>query len=388
MNDELKDKLRALGLNDDQIAKLENEGVKDETTLSLLNHDEIKNITDCGLVTAKSIANTFAPAPIVDPMTMNASYDILPKASEDKEFLEALKTGGVLKVGTVEVESAVRAAIASDSGLFNLPKILSTKMEEFAHSQDEPVGESFYELQKMIATRAYADVLSAIGVPGSLMNDQRKRETLTRLHQRLWPAMKGFQNILDGWMNSWMTGVANPANTLAMFMMAQSGGRGGVLPPGLMTPPETNTVKDEAEAFIDKVNSVFAGTGIPVARALAADAARIKTILESPELPATVGAANRDQMLKMLGVNVGTDYVRLERNVVRYCLGVMNLPHVSVGNEELAYLSALHMLGNQIAWDRLGNTDLSSQMPRRKRTDEIEEEEDMALAGSSFPRSR
>jgi hypothetical protein len=52
-------------------------------------------------------------------------------------------------------------------------------------------------------------------------------------------------------------------------------------------------------------------------------------------------------------VDVSADYVRLEHSVTRFALAVMELP--KIGPEaELAYLSALLMLGSQIPWDRLG----------------------------------
>ena len=68
MQDELKLRLTELGLTDDQITKLEGEGAKDEAGLATLNADEIKSITDCGLVIAKQVYGAFKPAPPpVDP---------------------------------------------------------------------------------------------------------------------------------------------------------------------------------------------------------------------------------------------------------------------------------------------------------------------------------
>jgi hypothetical protein len=139
---------------------------------------------------------------------------------------------------------------------------------------------------------------------------------------------------------------------LTFLAMAQTGAK-GVMPPGMLQPPETAGLRDEAEAVIDKINKVFAGVGIPVARALAYDATRIKGILEDPTLPAAMGVTSREQMLRALGVEVGSDYVRLERNVTRYALAIMELPKVSSGNEEYGYLGAMLQLGAQIPWDKL-----------------------------------
>jgi hypothetical protein len=78
-----------------------------------------------------------------------------------------------------------------------------------------------------------------------------------------------------------------------------------------------------------------------------------KEVLEDANLPAAVGAVNKEQMLKMLGVAISADYVRIERNVTRYALSAMEFPKVTSGPEELNYLSALFQLGTSIQWDKL-----------------------------------
>jgi hypothetical protein len=106
---------------------------------------------------------------------------------------------------------------------------------------------------------------------------------------------------------------------------------------------------------INSINKVFAGVGIPVAKALAYDATRIKGVLENPALPAAVGAPNRDQMLRQLKLGVSADYVRLERNITRFTLGIMEFKKITVPNEEYSYLGAMLQLGLTIPWDKLGN---------------------------------
>lgn len=354
MNEELKTQLKELGLNEDQIAKLEAEGATTAADIAGLSAAEIKNCTDCGLVTAKKVAEAFAPKPSAPTSDPQAAMDILPSVPEDASFLDMLKVGGVLKVEKVDVISAMRAAIASQVGLYNLPDRIMGKMEQFADEQDEPVGENFYRLQKLVASHAYAEVLTAIGVPGNFVSDRRKNAMLTRLNEILWPSLQGFNQQLNAWSDSWAKGMANPAMALTFLALTQTGTR-GIMPPGMLQPPETTGLRDEAEAVINKINKVFSGTGIPVARALAYDATRIKTVLEEPTLPSAVGATTKDQMLKMLGVDVGADYVRLERNVTRFALAVMELPKLNAGNEEYAYLGALLTLGLSIPWDKLGS---------------------------------
>jgi len=280
------------------------------------------------------------------------SFDVLPSVPEDSSFLEMLKVGGVLKPSKTEVISAIKAALAYKLGLYDLPETIVARMEEFAESQDDPVGESFYKLRNLVVKRNYAEVLSVLGVEGSFATEGRKKTFLSRLEENLWDEVRSFYDQIYAWQESWMAGAANPGMALTMLAMANTG-RAGVMPPGMMQPPETAGVRDAAEAVIDKINRVFAGVGIPIARALAFDATRIKGVLEDATLPASIGATNREQMLKMLGVTVGADYVRLERNITRFVLATMELPKVPSGTEEYSYLGAMLQLGASIPWDKL-----------------------------------
>ena len=149
-----------------------------------------------------------------------------------------------------------------------------------------------------------------------------------------------------------MSGASNPGMMATMFTMAMSGRNSG-MPPGMLQPPDTSGLRDAAEGVINNINRVFAGTGIPVARALAYDAQEIKKILADDRLPSMLGAANREQMLKMLKTNVSADYVRLERNVTKYILSVMEYQNISSGQSEYAYLGAMLQLGISIPWDTL-----------------------------------
>ncbi len=282
-----------------------------------------------------------------------SSFDVLPPVPEDASFLEMLKVGGVLKPEKTEVIAAIRAGLAHKLGLFELPELIVGRIESFAESQDEPVVESFYKLRKLVVSRSYAEVLSVIGVEGSFVSEGRKKAFLARVDENLWMEVKSFYGQLTSWQESWMATAGNPSMALTMLAMAQSGGRSAPMPPGMLQPPETSAVRDAAEEVINKINRVFAGVGIPIARALAYDANRIKSVLEETTLPAAIGATNREQMLKMLGITVGADYVRLERSVTRFVLAIMELPKVSSGNEELSYLAAMITLGASIPWDKL-----------------------------------
>jgi hypothetical protein len=64
-------KLLELGLTDEQVTKLDAEGVKTADDMTLLSGDDIRTLTGCGLVTARRVAQAFAPLPV--PMATLAS---------------------------------------------------------------------------------------------------------------------------------------------------------------------------------------------------------------------------------------------------------------------------------------------------------------------------
>jgi hypothetical protein len=282
-------------------------------------------------------------------LSLDTSLAILPNAPDDSSLLAMLKAGGDLKVNQGTVISAIRAALANRSGLYDLPALLVDRMESHAESLEEPVGPEFFKLRKLLTQRNYGEIFAALDVEGAFVSQKRKATFLDRLDALLWPALSAFQAQLKHWTESWQQGMANPAALMAI-MVGSAGGQ--ALPPGMLQPPPTGALRDAAEAVNTQINRVFAGVGVPVAMALGYDAMKIREVLEAPNLPAQIGAASRDQMLKLLDVAVSADYVRLEQNLVRYALAIMAFPGVPA-DAELAYLTSMTMLGGQIPWDSL-----------------------------------
>jgi hypothetical protein len=279
------------------------------------------------------------------------SLDILPPLPSDDSFLASLKAGGELKVGsTTDIICAMKAALADRMGLYDLPEKIRDRMEQFAEESEQPCGAEFFKLRKLIMSRSYADVLEAIGVEGAFVTTGRKNTFLTKLDENLWSALYDFYGRLSAWQQAWMQG-GNPA--MIGMAIAAAVSPGSTLPPGLMAPPDASGLRDEAEAVINKLNKVFAGVGIPISRALAYEAGRIKEVLDNPALPASVGVANKEQMLKMFRADIAADYVRLEMNVTRFALAIMELSKVSAGQSEAVYLGAMLQLGLSISWDKL-----------------------------------
>ncbi len=355
-------KLKSLGLDDIVITKVKDElGAETETDLARLTEADLVGV-GVKKLKARQVIASLTPVPVAPEPTATApnpvavSFDsVLPSVPTDASWLEALRTGGILKVDQSTVIAAIRAALAHRAGLFGITDSLVRLMEQFADENDEQVDAEFFKLHKQMTRRNYSEIFDAIdGLSGNYVTDTRKKRLFLRIDQHLWPAIISFYDQLRSWQEAWLQGAANPALMMNAVLGAVGGGM--AMPPGMMQPPDTGVLRDHADAVADAVNKAFAGTGVQIAAALAYDASKIKESLENPRLPALTGCANRDQMLKKLDVAVSATYPRLETNLTRFVLAVMRVKDQAAGNEELQYFGALFMLGSQIPWDQLGGT--------------------------------
>jgi len=324
-----------------------------------------------------------AAAAVAGPVMGAASIELLPPVISEEAWLKSLQTGGVLKVDKVVVISGVRSALAVDLGLFSVPRKLRAAMQRQANSLDEPVGPEFFEIEQLLTRRKRADVLNTIGGGRKFATLERRKELITRLRQHLMPSLVSFHDTLQGWLDSWQKGFNNPG----LIMMVVSGQKvPGGMPAGMLQAPDTAGVRDSAETVVNNINRAFAGLGIPVANAMAVEVAEIQKILATPNLPALTGAANKEQMLKQLGLAVDADFVRLEQNLVRYVMAIMDLAKVTE-DQATAYLSAMAMLGTQIPWGKLGDTSGNAvvgdpEEDSAEDDDDFEDEDSDELVGS------
>ena len=276
---------------------------------------------------------------------------LLPPVPTDDSWLNALKTGGILKVDESSYIAAIRAALADRAGLYAIPDALAKAMEKYADETEEQVDPTFYALRKSLTRRTYGDIFAAIdGLDGTFITEGRRKEFLGRIRDTLWPAIAESYQTLDGWYQTWRASFSDPS----MLIAAIGGGFGGGAPGmGMITPPDTAPLHDAGDTLVDSINRVFRGTGVQVAAAMAYDANVIRNTLEDTRLPSMVGVKNREMMLKKIGAAVSSNYIRLEQNLVKYVLGFAK--HDTVTSDvEVNYFVALWQLGTQINWNELG----------------------------------
>lgn len=349
-------RLTELGVTPDIVTKIETElGAASVEDLGSLTESDLTGI-GMKVLTARALIGKLKPAaaPAQPQQVTAVSFDaVLPAVPDGESWLSALKAGGVLKTETSTVIGLVRAALAHRVNLYEIPKELAAKMETFADTNEEPVGAEFFKVRKMVTKRAYGDIFEAIeGLDASFVTEERKRALLAKVDKLLWPAILAFHGSLTGWQQSWVQGAANPA-MMMNAILAASGGGAGVMPPGMMAPPDTGVLRDAADAVNDACNKTLSATGVQVAGAMAAEAKRIVDLLSDSRMPAMIGVANREQLLREIKAAVQPTYPRLETNITRYVLSILKVKDVAAGSEELQYFSTLFMLGSNIPWEQV-----------------------------------
>ena len=356
--DPVVEKLSSFGISNAAIHYIEDElGVSDLSDLTLLDEGDLIKAGVKPVQARKLLAElkkgTSATTGITDAgkqAIQSQLETLLPAIPSDESWLNALKTGGVLKVDESSYIAAMRAALADRAGLYKVPTALADAMEKYADETEEQVDPTYYALRQSLTRRRYGDIFAAIpGLDGSYITDARRKEFLKRIQDTLWPELAASYRALDNWYQTWRASFADPS----MLIAAISGGLGGHAGVNMVTPPDTSPLHDAGDTLVDAVNRVFRGTGIQVAAAMAYDANLIRKTLEDPRLPSMVGVKNRDLMLKKIGINVSSNYVRLEQNLVKYMLSFVN--HDTVTSDvETNYFVALWQLGTQIDWNSLG----------------------------------
>lgn len=274
---------------------------------------------------------------------IKSSTNKLPTVPDEESFIASLKIGGELKVGMPEVISAVKACIAFRAGLYGAPEKILKKMQDWAEGQDLPYNEKYFELQNMITEKNYADVLSVIKVKSSFVTEAKRKEFLSKIESILWVELKSFHSQLKLWIDAYNQMSLSP--TLLVNALQGKNVATQVV--------DTGNLRAAAEEVVNRINKVFAGPGIPVARALAQDAMRVKKIINDDSILIATGVGTKDQLLRDLGITVGADIVRAEQNIVRYVVSIMNLKFVTA-EDEAEYLIGLNNLGVSIPWDKLG----------------------------------
>ncbi len=359
VEDALTAKIKDFGGNDDALRYLRDLGVESIEDLCELTESDLL-AAGLKLVKARKLLSEVkatkvaaempaAAAPVAAPM-YSADFSILPTTQSEEALLNSLKIGGVLKVDESIWDSGLRVFVANRNGLYAVTDKIINAMDKFAEESDEPVSDRYFALKKQITRRDYGDIFAAIpGLEGSFVTKSRREELMRRIDKELCPAIWSYYQDLDAWNDGVVSAAGNPAFMMSSLAGALSGARTSLTAASM---PPTDGMRDASDALKNAINHTFRGTGAPIAAAMAYDAMEIVKSLNDRSLPAMIGVANREQMLKKLGIGITADYVRMEQNLVRFVLAAIKFSDESPENE-ISYLSALWQLGRQIPWEKL-----------------------------------
>ena len=137
---DLQEKLAEYGADNDTMKKivcdLGVEGLDDLTSM------EVEDLVGAGMKLAKARkllsamktpakpAAATVPSAVETRAIQNQFEALLPAIPTDESWLNALKTGGILKVDESSYIAAIRAALADRAGLYNVPEALPKAREK------------------------------------------------------------------------------------------------------------------------------------------------------------------------------------------------------------------------------------------------------------------
>lgn len=278
----------------------------------------------------------------------------LPEGAQGS-LLDGLALVQMGKVGLVEVSNGIRVALAAKAGLFKVPDILLSMMDDYVTNRmEEAAPPEYYTLEDEVASRENAEVLKVLKVDGRFVSKARKMEFLDRI-EHLWEPARSFNEQLHRWQESYVGTTSTPAALVSLLAGANN-------PFGatMMPAPDTSPLHDGSQLLIRSINMAFAGRSIPAAMALAFDAERINGFLSKSQVVLYSGCANREELVRALSAKVGStlvtpEYKRLELSLVQFILNVYRFDEIAPKGspQELRFIAELFQLGQSIPWEKL-----------------------------------
>src|SRR3989344_2204340 len=147
-NNGVRETIESLGVDLVIISKIEDDlGVKSVDDLSRLTEPDLISV-GMKTIPARKLIAVLTPEYPAHAASVVSLDDVLPPVPSDASWLDALRTGGVLKVDQSTVISAIRAALAHRAGLYGIPEGLVGVMEKFADENEEQVDSEFFKDRK------------------------------------------------------------------------------------------------------------------------------------------------------------------------------------------------------------------------------------------------
>jgi hypothetical protein len=275
-----------------------------------------------------------------------AAAPLLAQVPADGALLRLFREDTTLQVTPEDLASAARLSLAQRWGIEALEERVAARIEAWALEQEKPCPPLFYELEREIARSRHAGVLAAMDLPGTFVTEARQRALLSRLLD-LWRGLQAFDQALTEWNGQWTARARHPHNFLQS--LAQVIHQPQALAQAQADAPDAGPVLDAHQRLLRTLHRVYAGAGVVVARSLGEQLTRWTRLLQDPRLQPAIGAQDRDDMLRRLGVQIPAEAPRSEEAAIQYLLSAAGLADVPADRLP-ATLLALHELSARVPW--------------------------------------
>lgn len=233
-------------------------------------------------------------------------------------FIKAMSMTTRLKVDELSIIALTKAYVANIHGIFDVMKKIHEKGEANLRRLRTPAPASLIKLMQALTKKQYSAIFSAldVDVTASMINEENRLMLLKGFQDTTLPFVQKFVNTS---MKAWVEDYNQNSLNLGNLVKAISGG-------GLVDQTtETDSLRMEASAINDILNSNFAVYGLYCAGALAYEAHKVKELLQDPQYMTLLGAQSQEDMLSMIGSNVSDGDVMLETRLCQLLIGLKRL---------------------------------------------------------------
>ncbi len=317
---------------------------------------------------AKSIANELKdqqeseaapvsqPAPAAtQPQTISID-DFLGKdiaeLENDEELLAGLRQQGVLQFDRLTYLAAIKVLVAAKYGVYegiiNLQKLLLS----YALKTKRPAPSEYYSLKELEIRRQLGHVFAIVkdsrfeyggGIPVYATNAEAQN-LIEKIDGIIVPALVDAKNEVAQWYE-----VLSRQSQDDFFVRQNMGARSDNVI-DLQSYPKTDGILEAGKKLRLAINEALAGDEMPHAIALYQEYKDFVKILDTPDLPAHIGAVDRDNVLNLLGFDAKSALLRSEGYLVRFMVCMVQVEELSKQNEG-TFFQLIYNLVQQVDWE-------------------------------------
>lgn len=268
---------------------------------------------------------------------------------DEEKWMEDLRQQGIIKFEQPTYIAGIKAVLAANMGVFNSVEKLAQMVDEYSVKNAIPSPSLYYTLQDIITRRQYGLVFAAS--ENNRVNGVPIYATTDDMNQLMKKIMSDFvPSILEAarLVVSWHDDLA-AQKTTDFFMEKTMQGQQTAQSTSYPSPA---ALYDAAVNMRMSINRTFSGNGIQKALAIYNEYTEFVKVLNDGDLPKSVGALDKDNVLNMLGFDANAAAVRSERYIVKFVISIMDAENLAKDNEVL-FFRELHDLVRQIDWSAL-----------------------------------